>query len=620
MAVVPLSPMIQRALAVWALAGRERVSREHIRSLPPESFLEGEDPFVAPARRPPPTMGDLACLANIGLSAGPSISEVVDLLRRARGTDLELYFAREITHVPAPDRVRVEAAYLLGANGLFMRAMEMLRGAREPRPEAPPIVDPPLAPSPARLPRSRVDPLAREATFRLENRAFSRLYPIPEHPVSPPPVDTDSPAPSWIEQQEADVARLVRIGLPGGPTTEEAMNLLRQTRRTALGVRALHNVLSAREHGHLAEPIRELCAEILVELGDRARAIEVLADLPPSAPPGPEPPGIDVDSDLREGEAPARAAAAERVMATDATRLGVAERHSRFRAVAHGARLTMDAFLSLGGLGKRDALRASAKELEDAGEPARAGEMYALAGEAREAERIGIPNPPSPVDEPTVLGDITALDRRGLRLLALRVAKEQLARSPDPELAALARNIAARLVRGPMITLAVDDREARVVLGDEVVLGRADATITLASPLLSRRHLRLFRREGAAFIEDLHSHNGTWLAGARISAPIPVGDRVDLLLGKEIPCCLCADDLGGLSLDVAGQRWLVPLGPLLVDGHALSLEARGEDRVVVLRPGPGTPPLLGDTPVDTEIQIARGDVLRLGARRLRVIT
>lgn len=174
------------------------------------------------------------------------------------------------------------------------------------------------------------------------------------------------------------------------------MSLLRETRRTALGVRALHNVLSARQHGYLAEPIRELCAEILVELGDRERAIEVLADLPLSLPPGPEPPGIDVDSNLREGEAPARAAEAERVMATDATRLGVAERHARFRAVAHGARLTMDAFLSLGGLGKRDALRASAKELEDAGEPARAGEMYALAGEAREAERVGVPTRPLP--------------------------------------------------------------------------------------------------------------------------------------------------------------------------------------------------------------------------------
>lgn len=153
-----------------------------------------------------------------------------------------------------------------------------------------------------------------------------------------------------------------------------------------------------------------------------------------------------------------------------------------------------------------------------------------------------------------------------------------------------------------------------------MILGRADATITLASPLLSRRHLRLFRRAGAAFIEDLHSHNGTWLAGARISAPIPVGNSVDLLLGKEIACSIGfigAGSSGGLSLDVAGERWLVPLGPLLVDGHAC--RSKRAARTESSSSAPARAHRLSSGTRRTESRWRAATCCAYGARRLRVI-
>ena len=49
------------------------------------------------------------------------------------------------------------------------------------------------------------------------------------------------------------------------------------------------------------------------------------------------------------------------------------------------------------------------------------------------------------------------------------------------------------------------------------VIGRtADCGVVLASPSVSRRHARIVRKEGAFYIEDLRSHNGTVLNGRKV--------------------------------------------------------------------------------------------------------
>ncbi len=77
---------------------------------------------------------------------------------------------------------------------------------------------------------------------------------------------------------------------------------------------------------------------------------------------------------------------------------------------------------------------------------------------------------------------------------------------------------------GPRLAL----REA-VPLGDELTLGRnEDNSLVIGDRFTSGRHVRLFRRDGGYWVEDLGSKNGTLLNGHRISRAMRLssGDRI----------------------------------------------------------------------------------------------
>jgi hypothetical protein len=74
----------------------------------------------------------------------------------------------------------------------------------------------------------------------------------------------------------------------------------------------------------------------------------------------------------------------------------------------------------------------------------------------------------------------------------------------------------------------------------EVILGRsADADIPLDSPVASRRHCRIIRRQGAYFIEELGAKNGLFVNGRYCNVHKLVdGDRIeiaDLILSFHRP-------------------------------------------------------------------------------------
>jgi hypothetical protein len=155
----------------------------------------------------------------------------------------------------------------------------------------------------------------------------------------------------------------------------------------------------------------------------------------------------------------------------------------------------------------------------------------------------------------------------------------------------------------------------QVAFGDSVTIGRSGATLTVASPLVSRTHVEIRREESVAVVRDPGSHNGTWIAGARITAPLPIGAGLDLALGNEIPCALRAEPLG-IVIDVAGERTLAPLGPLVVGGLRLApakvlLAADDTADIVTLDLEPGVRAFLGDEAIETAIELARGDVVRV---------
>jgi pSer/pThr/pTyr-binding forkhead associated (FHA) protein len=86
-------------------------------------------------------------------------------------------------------------------------------------------------------------------------------------------------------------------------------------------------------------------------------------------------------------------------------------------------------------------------------------------------------------------------------------------------------------VPGPSV-LVVEGREAgrRFPVSDSTLVGRgADVDVTLADPLVSRRHLRLNRIGAAVLAHDVASKNGVLVNGRR-----PRGRRVTLRAGDEL--------------------------------------------------------------------------------------
>jgi hypothetical protein len=76
--------------------------------------------------------------------------------------------------------------------------------------------------------------------------------------------------------------------------------------------------------------------------------------------------------------------------------------------------------------------------------------------------------------------------------------------------------------------------DGRALLRDGAhVLGRdPDLDLFVDSPSVSRRHARITVCGAVATIEDLGSKNGTFVAGGRLEAPVPLGDGDVVRLGS----------------------------------------------------------------------------------------
>ena len=67
----------------------------------------------------------------------------------------------------------------------------------------------------------------------------------------------------------------------------------------------------------------------------------------------------------------------------------------------------------------------------------------------------------------------------------------------------------------------------------EHILGRdAEASVSLDSPSVSRRHARILVAGGQATLEDLGSKNGTLVNDRRVGSPQPLADRDTLSVGS----------------------------------------------------------------------------------------
>ena len=65
---------------------------------------------------------------------------------------------------------------------------------------------------------------------------------------------------------------------------------------------------------------------------------------------------------------------------------------------------------------------------------------------------------------------------------------------------------------------------AHVMEGDELVVGRSSgADLVIEDEVVSRNHARLYKGGHTWFVEDMDSHNGTWLNGKMVDRPMVIG-------------------------------------------------------------------------------------------------
>ncbi len=242
----------------------------------------------------------------------------------------------------------------------------------------------------------------------------------------------------------------------------------------------------------------------------------------------------------------------------------------------------------------------AARDLEAIGEPLKAAEAFARAGDkegearalqaAGDVERLEFllsteqhkERVSRSRDERTK--DVDVMIECGKRREALAVLEELLAAAPDDApLRERANGLRARRVLAPIVAVEALGERWVLVTGEEVVIGRTDGAIKVPSNAVSRQHLRIAREGGAVMVRDLQSRNGTQLRGINLAGPLPVGDGLELKLGKEVPVRISPSKRlpGAVEIDVSGEKYHACLGPTSTPIHGVEL-APGADNWIEL--------------------------------------
>jgi hypothetical protein len=228
----------------------------------------------------------------------------------------------------------------------------------------------------------------------------------------------------------------------------------------------------------------------------------------------------------------------------------------------------------------RQELTVAARELEAIGDAERAAQAYARAGDLEgEVRALARAGEVERVD--ALLAEQQGRDREAHERRREAEEVEMLVASGRRrEAAALGRAstdagvrdqgaaIGRRKASGGVARVAVQGREMLLLLGDALVIGRGSqaegpGVIGIASAALSRRHLAVERRGSDFVVRDLGSRNGTTLRGLALAGEAVVGEGLDLRLGREVPVSLrpARELAGALAVEVAGARYVAPLGP-----------------------------------------------------------
>ncbi len=233
---------------------------------------------------------------------------------------------------------------------------------------------------------------------------------------------------------------------------------------------------------------------------------------------------------------------------------------------------------AISAVARKDVLGAAA-DLEAIGEEEKAARAYAIAGDIEGEARalVGAGDVEGLEDLLTAeqtkarddrkrkdaSADVELLVACGRRREALSAVEDQARlRADDLQVRERAHELRGRRAEGPLARVNVRDRLLSLVLGDEIVIGRTDGALRVPSNAVSRKHVRIARGAAGVFVEDLGSRNGTQLHGMEIAGKMPMGDGLELKLGKEVALRVApsAEMEGAIAIDLAGSAWIAPLG------------------------------------------------------------
>ncbi|MBA2481884.1 MAG: FHA domain-containing protein, partial [Planctomycetes bacterium] len=156
----------------------------------------------------------------------------------------------------------------------------------------------------------------------------------------------------------------------------------------------------------------------------------------------------------------------------------------------------------------------------------------------------------------------------------------------------------------PTLRFITGDNAGHMVMVEKerVVLGRNDtADVTVADVKTSREHAAISRRDGAWWVEDLKSRNGTLLNGNALVAP------AQLRSGDRIKIGLIELEFDIIAAPAEGTRLTAIEGPLAPAELAIA------STLAVIGRGPSTIDVGADAAASEHAQIR----LREGAWRLR---
>ncbi len=281
----------------------------------------------------------------------------------------------------------------------------------------------------------------------------------------------------------------------------------------------------------------------------------------------------------------------------------------------------------------------AARELEALDENDKAAEAYALAGDKEaQARALGRSGDLDALEDLLVseqTKDRSARLRQGSHseidlFMATGRRREALARATalskaEPDDTAFrerASSILARKVIGPIVRITLNGVAHTLVLGEDVVIGRSEGSLTIASHAVSRRHLSLTRSGKDIVVRDLGSRNGTQLRGLALRGEVPFKGELALKLGGEVLVRVLPDAPlpGSVFVEVAGERFVAPLGPATLGIGDWTLTS-GEDGWLELVTTDGPPALLDDVALGPRATLLLGDAIsveRGGAPVLRV--